>query len=86
MDDGLDKLIKDKGVQIEIIGEDGGWTVIVSTREWSNDLQRYVYDEIGGCTDPSFLGAYDFMAQIVSRNRTETNQEEAEAPICQCLR
>jgi len=65
----LEKLIANKEFQIEIIGEDSGWTVVVSSREWSNDLQRYVYDEIGSSTDPSFLGAYDFAAGIVSREK-----------------
>ena len=68
LQDSLEKLIDNDDFQIEIIGEDRGWTTTVSKRVWSNELQRYTYDEIGGCTSPTFLGAYDFIASCVYKH------------------
>lgn len=65
LDDGLDNFIRDGKFQIEIVGEDKCWTVIVSDQKWSNELQRYVYNRLGSCTSSSFIEAYDFIASII---------------------
>lgn len=67
LDKNLEDLIADGKYQIDIIGEDGFWTVTVSRREWSNELQRYKYQIAGACTTPTFLGAYDFAAGIIGK-------------------
>ena len=61
----FDDFVKRDDVQIELIGENGGWIATVSTRKWSNEYQRYVCEDVGSCTAPSFLGAYDFIAQRI---------------------
>lgn len=65
----FEELIKNPDFQIEIIGELCGWTVKVSSRTWSNELQRHEYKEVGSCTTDSFLQVYDFAAEIVFHER-----------------
>lgn len=64
----LEELVKDGKVQVELIGEDGNWMATISGREWNERLRRYVYSELGTCTTPSFLDAYDFIANTVTAN------------------
>jgi hypothetical protein len=66
LEDSLDRLIKDKKFQIEMIGEDSYWTYRVSLRKWNNDLQRYTYEDIGRGTCSEFLDAYDSIAQMIA--------------------
>lgn len=63
----LDELIENKNIQVEFIGEGDVWTTHVSKRTWDNQLQRYTYQTMGSCSDPSFLGTYDFAVSCVNR-------------------
>lgn len=62
----IESFVSRDDIQIEIVGEGGFFTATVSSREWSNELQRYTYEELGGCTTPSFLDAYDFIANTIA--------------------
>jgi hypothetical protein len=70
LDEKFEELIKDGSVKVEIIGEDKIWIAMLFSREWSNELQDYVYNEVGGCTGTSFLAMYDVMAELASSSRT----------------
>lgn len=66
LEESLENFVHDHRFQIEIIGEDGCWTYRVSSKEWSDILQRNVYEYMGGGTCPRFLSAYDGIAQMIA--------------------
>ena len=66
LQDQLNALIKNENFQIEIIGEDGGWTGNVNRRAWDGGLQRWDYTFEAGITSESFLAVYDFIAQAIT--------------------
>lgn len=69
IDKSMDALIDDGEYQVEIIGEDGHWTLAVSRREWSDELQRHVYADFMSTTCRGFLETYDMAASAITRDR-----------------
>ena len=67
LEEALDKLIANDDFQVEVVGEDCAWTWKVSRRTYSETLGRYVYEELAGGTDPSFLSMYDAIAAVIYR-------------------
>lgn len=65
----LDNLIQDGNYQIELIGEDGIWQYKLSRRKWSNEKQRYEYEDMFGATSPRFLNFSDDIASEIIRDR-----------------
>lgn len=63
----LDEFVNRDDIQIEIIGEGGGWSFAVSRRVWSETLQRYEYEVCSAGTTPDFLDMYDMIASTISR-------------------
>jgi len=76
LEERLDWLVRDSRWQIEIIGEGCLWTVNVSEREWSYDLQRYMYKQVSGMTTPSFLAVIDHVFDTIGMQEDETMPAE----------
>lgn len=62
----LDALLRNDKFQIEIIGEDGGWTGNVNRRVWNGGSQRWEYSFEAGITSESFLSVYDFIVRAIA--------------------
>jgi len=65
----LDNLIQDGNYQIELIGEDGIWQYKLSRRHWSNEKQRYDYEEMYCASAPHFLSFSDDIASEIIHDR-----------------